>query len=180
MGPEEQELCEALEDWREEKTHEIHGESHLIDIGPSIIMPDGVLDRILACAHYLKIRSIEDLRQETHWSKTNQFGIEVISLIHHIIPIPVTSALLTTTPLQPRSIPQISTSLPDTLLANSSTSQLLPVVEASTRDRQREANLPSKRKKCSACGLEGHNCSSSLRYCTLADLDSLLLQVVIG
>src|SRR5258705_7684186 len=115
MGPKDHELCDALEDWREEKTRKIHGESHLIDIGPSLIMPDGVLDRIVACAHYLKIKSVEDLKRETHWSKTNQFGTEVLSLIHHIIPVPVTSAVFTTAPLQPRrSIPHTSAPPPAT------------------------------------------------------------------
>lgn len=135
MGPDEYKLCEALEDWREQKTRETHGESHLMDIGPSLVMPDEVLDRIVACAHYLKIKSVEDLKRETHWSKTNQFGIEVISLIHHIIPVPTASAVLTTTPLQPRSIPQTLTSLPEVSLSN----------------------LALKKHKCSACGVEGHN-----------------------
>ncbi|KIK74047.1 hypothetical protein PAXRUDRAFT_113888, partial [Paxillus rubicundulus Ve08.2h10] len=98
MGPKEYELCEALEDWREGKTCEIHGELNLIDIGPSLVMPDDILDCIMTCAHYLKIKSVDDLRCETHWSKTNQFGAEVIYVIHHIIHIPITPVVFTTTP----------------------------------------------------------------------------------
>ncbi|KIJ12990.1 hypothetical protein PAXINDRAFT_14203 [Paxillus involutus ATCC 200175] len=156
MGPKEYELCEALEDWREGKTREIHGELNLIDIGPSLVMPDDILDRIVTCAHYLKIKSVDDLRRETHWSKTNQFGAEVISVIHHIIPIPITPAVFTTTPLQSRcSILQTSTSFPVTPSVNLSTSRQLPAEVG--RQSETTGNSSSKKNKCSACGLEGHN-----------------------
>jgi len=62
MSSKEYELSESLEEWREMKTHMIYGESHLIDIGPSIVMPNDVLDRIVACGHYRKIKMLDDLR----------------------------------------------------------------------------------------------------------------------
>ncbi|KIK72801.1 hypothetical protein PAXRUDRAFT_21565 [Paxillus rubicundulus Ve08.2h10] len=68
MDLKEYKLCEALEDWREGKTHEIHDESNLIDIGPSLVMPDDILDCIVTCAHYLKIKSVDDLRHEQNQS----------------------------------------------------------------------------------------------------------------
>lgn len=144
MGSKEYELSEALEEWREMKTCVTYGESHLIDIGPSIVMPDDVLDRIVACGHYRKIKTLNDLRQETHWNRSNQFGSEVIALIHRIVPHPVTSAVFTTAPLQPRS-PQTSLSLPGTSSNNLTTQCPLSVTHQ------------SRKKKCTACGLEGHN-----------------------
>jgi hypothetical protein len=68
MGPQEHKLCEALEDWRDHKTVEIYGCSHLIDLGPTVVMGDTVLDRIIDCAHHEKIKVIQDLHKETHWS----------------------------------------------------------------------------------------------------------------
>ncbi|KIM60425.1 hypothetical protein SCLCIDRAFT_16347 [Scleroderma citrinum Foug A] len=126
MGSKEYELSKALEEWREMKTHVTYGESHLIDIRPSIVMPDDVLDHI------------------THWNRSNQFGSEVIALIHCIIPHPVTSAVFTTAPLQPCS-PQTSLSLPGTSSNNLTTQCPLSVTHQ------------SRKKKCTACGLEGHN-----------------------
>ncbi|KIK74048.1 hypothetical protein PAXRUDRAFT_176847, partial [Paxillus rubicundulus Ve08.2h10] len=157
MGPKEYELCEALEDWREGKTCEIHGELNLIDIGPSLVMPDDILDCIMTCAHYLKIKSVDDLRHETHWSKTNQFGAEVIYVIHHIIHIPITPVVFTTTPLQSQcSILQTSMSFPVTPSSvNLSMSWQLPAELG--HQSETTSNLSSKKNKCSACGLEGHN-----------------------
>ncbi|KAG1724446.1 uncharacterized protein EDB91DRAFT_1062838, partial [Suillus paluster] len=66
MGPQEYKLCEALEDWRDQKTVEIYGRSPLIDLGPTVVMGDSVLDRIIDCAHHEKIRVIQDLHKETH------------------------------------------------------------------------------------------------------------------
>jgi hypothetical protein len=101
MGPKEYELCEALEDWREEKMAEKYGHSHLIDIGPATIMADSVLDHLVNCAHHEKIITIEDLHKETHWLATDKFGSEVLATIHHIIPAKVIKCVaLTNTPLQ--------------------------------------------------------------------------------
>jgi len=149
MNSKEYKLSEALEEWREMKTHVIYGESHLIDIGPSIVMPDDVLDRIVACGHYHKIKTLDDLRQETHWNRSNQFGAELVALIHRIIPHPITPAVFTTTPLQPRS-PQTSLSLPGTSSSNPTTRCPLSATDLSVQ---------SRKKKCTACGLEGHNSS---------------------
>ncbi|KIK73578.1 hypothetical protein PAXRUDRAFT_20702 [Paxillus rubicundulus Ve08.2h10] len=149
MGPNEYELGEALEDWREEKTREIHGESHLMDIGPALVMPDGMLNWIVACAHYFKIKTVNDLKRETRWGKANQYGTEVITMIHRVVPIPIpitAPAAFTRTPLQPRPIPQANSSL-DPL----STPSHQPLVAGDG------VNLPAKKKKCGACGLEGHN-----------------------
>ncbi|KIJ18399.1 hypothetical protein PAXINDRAFT_71362 [Paxillus involutus ATCC 200175] len=124
----------AAEDWREEKTKQMHGESHLTDLGPGLVMPNTVLDRIVACAHHCKIKTTDDLCKETHWSSTDCFGTEVVALVHHIILVPMPQAVLTTVPLQSRPVP-------------SSNSAII----GSTRAHQLQKN------KCGACGLEGHN-----------------------
>jgi hypothetical protein len=101
MGPKEYKLCEALEDWREEKMAEKYGCSHLIDISPATIMEDLVLDCLVNCVHHEKIRTIEDLCKETHWLATDKFGSEVLAITHHIIPAKVIKRVtLTNAPLQ--------------------------------------------------------------------------------
>ncbi|KAG1862650.1 P-loop containing nucleoside triphosphate hydrolase protein [Suillus subluteus] len=140
MGPKEYELCEALEDWREEKMAEKYGHSHLIDIGPSIIMSDSILDHLVNCAHHEKIKTIEDLRKETHWPATAKYGPEVLTIIHRIIPVKVVSMASTNTPLQCG---------PLSIVANP--------------PRGGNVALPStvsvvkKTNRCSACQQEGHN-----------------------
>lgn len=145
MGPQECKLCEALEDWRDEKTVEIYGRSHLIDLGPTVVMGDSVLDRIVDCSHFEKIKIIEDLRKETHWSVNDDLAREVITIIHRIIPI----SLYTTTPLQQRPLSN-TVSAPNNGLA-----------------QHPALNPPAGVKRvsrCSACGQPGHN--SKLLLCS--------------
>ncbi|KAF8448775.1 hypothetical protein L210DRAFT_3388132 [Boletus edulis BED1] len=150
MGPKEFELSEALEDWRERKMEQVHGKTHLNDIGPAIIMPDGVLDRIVDSAHFFKIKTVDDLSRETRWSKASQYGAEVITIIHTTIPLPTPSAVFVTMPLQPRQALQLAAPLfpPDAM----------PTVVPSD---DVTATTAGKKNKCSACGVEGHNSKSS-------------------
>lgn len=149
MGPKEYELCEALEDWREEKMAEKYGRSHLIDIGPSIIMSDSILDRLVNCAHHEKIKTIEDFRKETHWLATDKYGPEVLAIIHRIIPVKVVSVALTNTPLQRR-----------------------PLSTVANPPRGGNVALPStvsavkKTNRCSACQQEGHNSMYCYTLCS--------------
>ncbi|KAG2743437.1 hypothetical protein P692DRAFT_201723562 [Suillus brevipes Sb2] len=138
MGPKEHELCDSLEDWREAATRRIYGDSHLNDYGPSLVMPDSVLDRIVGCAHYQKIVTIDDLRKETRWSGVDQFGGDVIAVIHSIIPVSVPVPVFTSNPLQPA----------------------LPRQSVNNTSSNTQANR--KQSRCSACNLEGHNSKSTL------------------
>ncbi|KAG0694255.1 P-loop containing nucleoside triphosphate hydrolase protein [Suillus ampliporus] len=142
MGPQEFKLCEALEDWRDQKTVEIYGRSHLIDLGPTVVMGDSVLDQIVDCAHFQKIKIADDLRKETHWSVNDNLAREVIAIIHRIIPI----SLYTTAPLKQRP-------LPTTVNAPNSGLGQHPAHVASNGP---PAGV-KKVQKCSACGQAGHN-----------------------
>jgi hypothetical protein len=149
MGPKEYELCEVLEDWREEKMAEKYGCSHLIDIGPSIIMSDSILNCFVNCAHHEKMKTIEDLCKENHWPATDKYRPEVLNIIHHIIPVKVISVALTNTPLQhgpllnpPRGG---NVALPSTV------------------------SVVKKMNRCSTCQQEGHN---STYYYTLCSTSS--------
>jgi hypothetical protein len=141
MGPQEHKLCEALEDWRDQKTVEIYGCSHLIDLGPTVVMGDTVLDQIIDCTHHEKIKVIQDLHKETHWSINDNLAREVIAIIHQIIPI----SLYTTAPLQQHPL---------------STTVNTPISGLPQCSSLASNNPPAgtkKVQKCSACGQPGHN-----------------------
>ncbi|KAG1888914.1 uncharacterized protein F5891DRAFT_966066 [Suillus fuscotomentosus] len=136
MESQEHKLCKALEDWRDQKTVEIYGRSHLIDLGPTVVMGDMVLDRIVDCAHFQKIKVAKDLRKETHWSVNDDLAKEVIAIIHCIIPI----SLYTTAPLQQCPLSTIVHAPNSRLVASNG-----PPADV------------KKVQKCSACGQTGHN-----------------------
>ncbi|KAG2344669.1 hypothetical protein BDR05DRAFT_947343 [Suillus weaverae] len=142
MGPKEHELCDSLEDWQEAATERIYGGSNLNDYGPSLVMPDSVLDCIVDCAHYKKIVTIDDLRKETQWSGVDQFGGDVIAVIHCIIPVPIPVPVFTSNPLQP--LPRQSVNI-TSLNTQAAAHPLAPTV------------TNQKQSRCSACNLEGHN-----------------------
>ncbi|KAF8548114.1 hypothetical protein OG21DRAFT_1423656, partial [Imleria badia] len=75
------ELEDALENWREEKTRDVYGWTCLNDYGASLIMTHSTLDRIVDCAHHCKIQTPQDLKRETRWSDSEQFGDDFIALI---------------------------------------------------------------------------------------------------
>ncbi|KAG2031175.1 hypothetical protein BDR03DRAFT_936445 [Suillus americanus] len=105
-------LTDALDDWQEETTMKLYGHAHLHDLGPGLIMPNSILDRIVKCTHFSKIRSTADLVKETRWSGANKYRDEIIALIHQVCPLPMP---LTSAPLQPRTIlsnANASTSVP--------------------------------------------------------------------
>ncbi|KAH7904952.1 P-loop containing nucleoside triphosphate hydrolase protein [Hygrophoropsis aurantiaca] len=139
MSSNDHKLINALEDWRETATITLYGDAHLYDLGPGLVMPDFVLDRIVQCAHFHKIQSITDLQKETRWSGIEKHGSEVVALILLVSPVPVTpSAPFTSVPLQ-RSL-AFSNTTPSSAISSTSTS------------------VASKKKnRCGACRQEGHN-----------------------
>ncbi|KAG2093560.1 hypothetical protein BD769DRAFT_1370648 [Suillus cothurnatus] len=147
MGSKEHELCDVLEDWREAATKRIYGDSNLNDYGPSLVMPNSVLERIVDCAHYKKIVTIDDLRKETQWSGVDQFGSDVITVIHRIILVPVPVPVFTSNPLQP---------LPHQSVDNTLNTHAHPLAPSAIMVTNR------KQSRCSTCNLEGHNSKSTL------------------
>lgn len=93
-------LIDALEDWREKTTILLYGEGFLRALGSGLIMPMSTLDHIVDCAHTYKITTIADLQKETCWSAAERCGHQIIDLILKHVPIPTTSSLFTSTPLQ--------------------------------------------------------------------------------
>ncbi|KIM51721.1 hypothetical protein SCLCIDRAFT_12054 [Scleroderma citrinum Foug A] len=80
-------LGDALHDWQEDKTSALFGWAALNDFGPCLVMPNSILNCIINCAHYNKIKTLQDLKKETGWTKANKLGSEVITLIQcHALP----------------------------------------------------------------------------------------------
>jgi hypothetical protein len=75
------ELTDALHDFRKRKTTEKFGRSVLKNAGPGVIMPNATLDRIVDCAHYGKIQSIDELMKETRWNYSSEYGKDILILI---------------------------------------------------------------------------------------------------
>jgi hypothetical protein len=108
-------LRDALHNFRKEQTIARFGHACLRNTGPGIIMADDVLQRIIDCAHFHLIESPQQLLKETRWSRVDQYGEEIVSLIVSHCPKPAPVAMLTTTPLRPistNSQPQAPTALP--------------------------------------------------------------------
>lgn len=79
-------LCEALNTWRQKATVEKFGESVLRDVGSVLVLSDGLLERLLDCAHYGKIGTLEDLRREVSWSLVDELGPDVVRIILEVNP----------------------------------------------------------------------------------------------
>ncbi|KIK77554.1 hypothetical protein PAXRUDRAFT_166468 [Paxillus rubicundulus Ve08.2h10] len=150
-------LEEALQDWQESKTTMVYGWASLNDYGPLLIMPNSTLDRIVDYAHHCKIQTPQDLKRETMWTDSNQFGNEVIVLIQrHGTPCPL---LFASMPLRPSSVTMLMTKSIIGHATNVVTSPLLHLTSApSTPSNNQLPPGPTKCcNKCGACGREGHN-----------------------
>ncbi|KIK77933.1 hypothetical protein PAXRUDRAFT_165375, partial [Paxillus rubicundulus Ve08.2h10] len=144
-GKHDFDLVNTLNNWQEAKTTTIFGWTSLNDHGPSLIMSNATLDRIVNCAHHCKIHTAQDLKWETGSMDTKGFGMEVVAIIQrHALPLP---SPFVSTPLRPTSSNNISITShlrPPTL--SSPISHMIPSL-----------NIPKQCNKFSACGHECHN-----------------------
>ncbi|KIJ07103.1 hypothetical protein PAXINDRAFT_33614, partial [Paxillus involutus ATCC 200175] len=137
--------ADALHDWREEKTADVYGWACLNDHGPSLVIPNSILDHIIDCAHHGKIHTSQDLQKETGWTDSEKYGSEILSLL--TAHAPPRQSLLVVTPLQ----------------HNTANNPMLPHVPTASGMQREHVELPvsavasKRRNKCSACGQEGHN-----------------------
>lgn len=75
-------LIQALHQFRCRLTEELFGEPILRNMGPSIIMGDDTIQRLVDCARQFKIRDLTDLWRETKWVRYKDLGGEVLTLLH--------------------------------------------------------------------------------------------------
>jgi len=135
-------LVNALSDWRETKTANVYGWPSLNDLGPSLVMPNAILDRIVDCAHHHKILNMQDLRREMGWSDAERFGDEVLAVImQYAAPLAPPFIL---TPLRP-------------IVSSSNTASLSTQRPESPSHPGPLAGQPKRQIRCGACGQGGHN-----------------------
>lgn len=85
-GPKEEELTAALEAWRDRAAVRWLSPEHRDLHGGAAVMSNKVLKSIVKYASVGKIKSIENLRRETQWSRSNRYGAEVLDLIKDLLP----------------------------------------------------------------------------------------------
>ncbi|KAF9235830.1 hypothetical protein BU15DRAFT_77554 [Melanogaster broomeanus] len=153
-------LDEALQDWREDKTAAVFGWAALNDLGPSLIMTNALLDRIIDCAHHHKIHTIQDLRKETSWMDIEKYGEEVVAIIRqHAAPLP---SPFNTVPLRSGTglLTAANTPTPSrtyTIHPQPSTSINSPSTSDATSIGNHLSSVQKQRVTCGNCGQEGHN-----------------------
>ncbi|KZP32768.1 hypothetical protein FIBSPDRAFT_722178 [Athelia psychrophila] len=126
--PHDMQLRKALHQFRKDETIKTFNLATLKNLGPSIVMSNKTLDRIVDCAHIHKITTISQLKHETQWSRADTYGVAVIALI--VVHSP--------------SIPPVPARAPAILIQPSPTNGLVTPVTAITP------------KKCSSCKALGH------------------------
>ncbi|KAI6113967.1 hypothetical protein EDD16DRAFT_1472096, partial [Pisolithus croceorrhizus] len=160
MDERELALCDTLEDWREAKAVTKLGSTHVMDFGTGFIFPSPMIDCIVNSTHHLKLWMINDLRKETHWSGVGLYSIEVLAIVHHIIPQPSDMPALVRMPVPACAALQLCPQVQ------------LPAVVASTFTSKVRKN------RCLACGLSGHNHKLCFFYLTLSLLTVAQVAVV--
>ncbi|KAH9917709.1 uncharacterized protein B0H18DRAFT_824391, partial [Fomitopsis serialis] len=142
----------ALDEFRRQQMIEKYGAPLLDALGPCVIMPDSVVDRLAECAEANKIASTDDIQREVgkKWSKGREYGETVVGIIHQHFP---------------REAPFVSTPLASRARVNNtavaSPSPTNPSRAQASSSTQTPAVRPTVRQyKCSACHQSGHNSES--------------------
>jgi hypothetical protein len=120
----------ALDNFRFQTTERKYGHGALDMMGTGLVMSDDILQRIVICAHYRKIQSLEDLLRETRWIGAREYFNDIQGLLEIHSPPPQTAPLTTRVPLR----------------------TLDPVVAPSEVTTAK----PKRRNRCGACKMEGH------------------------
>jgi len=123
-----------------------YGWAHLHDLGLTLIMPNEVLNHIVDCAHFHKINSTTELKNETRWDEIDQCADGVLEIIRRLQPQSSVPPPLTTTPMRVLATPMCpSTTALNVASPSPSTTLVNP------------AAMGRSKSRCSACGLVGHN-----------------------
>ena len=83
MTSQDNDLKQALEHWRHEKALSKFRATTIQTLGVRIFMSNQVISRIVGCAHYHKITTVDDLLKETDWmrERVSEYGEDILSLI---------------------------------------------------------------------------------------------------
>lgn len=95
-----------IEIWWRNKTMEIYGVACLKHEGLGLVMAGAVNKHIIKCAHFGKIKTVANLKRETCWSGSHEYGSEIITIIEKHYPL---ESLLLPSPSQFQLPLQVST-----------------------------------------------------------------------
>jgi hypothetical protein len=134
MDPSDYALRDALEDWREATTQTVYGWALYHDLGPCLIMPNGVLDHIVICAHDHRIDSTSTLVKETRWDLASTYANDILALInkHHPKPLPPAGAIINPPSTPPQHTTQFNVALSPSCSTNSATFAASDAVSANS------------------------------------------------
>lgn len=79
-------LAQVLNAWRQNVAIERYGLAVFREVGSDLVLPDQLLERLVDCAHWGKIRTVEDLRREVDWGLVDELGPIVVNLINKVSP----------------------------------------------------------------------------------------------
>jgi hypothetical protein len=91
-----------LDDFQFQTTERKYGHGALDMMGSGLVMSDEVLKRIVLCAHYRKIESVEELIRETRWIGAREYFNDIRGLVEIHSPPPKNAPLTTRVPLDIR------------------------------------------------------------------------------
>ncbi|KAF7792564.1 hypothetical protein EIP86_003605 [Pleurotus ostreatoroseus] len=77
-----------LHEFRKEKTIQLYGKTHLRNMGPTLVMGNDTLQRIIDCARAHKLPTLDALKKETKWVRTAELGQVVLDIVHRHYPTP--------------------------------------------------------------------------------------------
>lgn len=155
-GPVDYELRRSLDDFRCQKMQERYGPAIARNLGPIDIMSDKILERIVACAHLRKVRSVEDLQREVPkgW-RIQEYGHDVIAIIQTYVFMWLLLEMIFL--MSRRALP--SSYYPVTSTKLFATTQLLPLQQQVLATVSTEGSTTSGHKRifrCSVCKQVGH------------------------
>lgn len=131
-------LWRKLHNWRVAEAITQYSEAHFISLGPALVMSDRVLDQIVHGVHDCKIKTLAELRRETHWEEVDGYGQAVVDIIARHLP-----------PAAISDIGHAHTPFADRTTATVNTASAGPSTTSMSRSGQVQ--------RCSVCGQSGHN-----------------------
>ena len=158
--PIDMDLHQALHQFRKDCMSTKYGAAMLKDLGPSLILSNEILQRIIDAAHAGRIATVGDIKREVKWSRVDEFGEDVVRIVlAHPTPLPAPPR--TSTPVRARlkevTHPLFALAPAPLRLATSETIRTTVDTNLSLGATPSLATNKSKRVyTCGICGIQGH------------------------
>lgn len=74
-------LLQQLKNWRDKETARRYGSAMLATLGGSLVLPDGIAARIVACTHLQKIRTVEQFVFQVQWIDASLYAAQLLPIL---------------------------------------------------------------------------------------------------